>query len=273
MQRPPPQRLSERGHAATRAQPVRAPAVANAFRILDYLAAQPLGAGVSDIARALAIGKSTCFNVLETLLAQEAVLKDLRTAQWRLGPKLVKLGAAARRGYSYRGVLRHAVQPLVDSHGLTCLVGQVLADHQGIVVIDRVLPRTRHADVVSAPIGEVYGPTAPAMGRAVLAYLDDDEALLVAGRSLDLKSAASRRAFLGKLEEIRKAGYATSLAEYAPGTHALACVVPAHGAHPEWVLCLVGQRQQLPRSRMPALAAALMAVARSLPGEFITAMQ
>lgn len=254
-------------------RPVRAPAVAHAFRILDCLAAQPLGAGVSDIARALSIGKSTCFNVLETLLAQEAVLKDARTAQWRLGPKLVKLGAAARRGYSFRGVLRQAVQPLVDSHGLSCLVGQVLADHQGIVVIDRVLPRTRHAEVMTAPIGEVYGPTAPAMGRAVLAHLDDDEALLVAGRSMDLKSAASRRAFLQKLEEIRTAGYATSLAEYQPGTHAIACVVPAHGAHPEWVLCLIGRRHQLPKVRMPAIAAALMAVAHTLPAEILSALQ
>lgn len=252
---------------------IAAPAVDCAFRIMEFLAAQPHGAGVSQIARALDISKSSCFNVMSTLLVCEALIKDPRHAVWRLGPKLVKLGTAARRGYSHRNALRHAVQGLVDQFGLTCLVGQVLANHEGIVVIDRVLPRARHADVVTPPIGEVYPLTAPAMGRAVLALLDDDEALLVASGTQDRNKAESRVALLGKLADIRKRGYATSLEEYEPTTHAVACVVPHGGNEPGLVLCLVGHRQKLPSGRMPAIARALIALSRDLPQDLLTSLQ
>ena len=252
---------------------VAAPAVANAFRILDYLADFPRGAGVSEIARSIGISKSSCFNVLATLLIHEAVIKNPRRADWRLGPKLVKLGTAARRGYSYRTSLRQAVQGLVDANGLTCLVGQVLANNQGIVVIDRILPRTRHTDVVTPPIGELYPLTAPAMGRAVLAQLDDDEALLIAGRDPDWSTARSRQALLAKLEEIRKLGYATSIEEYEPTTHAVACLLPMRGNDAGLVLCLVGHRLRLPVKKIPGVAALLSAATRSISDDLLSSIQ
>jgi len=250
---------------------VAAPAVANAFRILEFLADFPRGAGVSEIARALGISKSSCFNVLATLLLHEAVIKDQRRADWRLGPKLVKLGTAARRGYSYRTSLRQAVQGLVDANGLTCLVGQVLANNQGIVVIDRILPRTRHPEVVTPPIGELYPLTAPAMGRAVLAQLDDDEVMLIAGRDAG-STTQNHQALLTKLEEIRKLGYATSLEEYEPTTHAVACLLPV-GNDAGLVLCLVGHRHRLPVKKIPGIAALLITAARSISDELLSSIQ
>lgn len=94
---------------------------------------------VSDTARAFAVSKSTCFNVLERWLSKEAVLTDARIAQWRLEAKLVKPGAAARRCHSRRSVLLQAVQPLVDTHRL-------IAPAAVLMVVAHTLP----ANILSA---------------------------------------------------------------------------------------------------------------------------
>jgi DNA-binding Lrp family transcriptional regulator len=103
-----------------------APAVDNAFAILDLLGRRPRGMGVSEIARELGLSKSSCFNILSTLLRAGAVEKRGPSTAWHLGPKLVELGTAARRGYSARAAVRALLQAFVDREKLVCLVGQVL---------------------------------------------------------------------------------------------------------------------------------------------------
>ena len=82
------------------------PAVGTAIRILDYLSKQKPRAGVSEIARALCVNKSSCFNVLLTLVHFGVVSKLPGVAQYQLGPRLAELGGAARRQYSHRDALR-----------------------------------------------------------------------------------------------------------------------------------------------------------------------
>jgi DNA-binding IclR family transcriptional regulator len=240
--------------AATRSL---APAVDNAFAILGILAGRPRGAGVSDIARELGLSKSSCFNILSTLLRQGAVEKRGDSAAWHLGPKLVELGTAARRGYSGRAAVRTLLQTLADREQLVCLVGQVLGAHAGIVVLDRVFPRGHPLDSVNVPIGEVYPLTAPAMGRAVLAAYDDDEALVLA-QSLKGYAAKARQAeLLAALKTVRAKGYALSLEEYEPGVRAVAAVLPGYQVDPSLVLCLVGRAAGLGSPRLAKLGAVL----------------
>ena len=234
-----------------------APAVDNAFAILDLLGRRPRGVGVSEIARELGLSKSSCFNILSTLLRAGAVEKRGPSTAWHLGPKLVELGTAARRGYSARAAVRALLQAFVDREKLVCLVGQVLGGHAGIVVLDRILPRGQLADSVNVPIGEVYPLTAPAMGRAVLAAYDDDEVreLLHAA-----KGHASRQRQAELLEadsNVRSKGYAMSLEEYEPGVRAVAAVIPGHKIDPRLVLCLVGRADALAASRLHKLGTAL----------------
>jgi len=253
--------------AATATARSLAPAVDNAFAILGLLAGRPRGAGVSDIARELGLSKSSCFNILSTLLRQGAVEKRGDSAAWHLGPKLVELGTAARRGYSGRAALRTLLQTLVDREQLVCLVGQVLGGHAGIVVLDRVLPRGHALDSVNVPIGEVYPLTAPAMGRAVLAAYDDEEVLVLAQAQSQTQShsrspsgytaKALQTELLAALKTVRSKGYALSLEEYEPGVRAVAAVLPGYQVDPSLVLCLVGRAAGLGAPRLAKLGGML----------------
>lgn len=240
----------------------RAPAVVTAFRILGYLAHGNSEAGVSEIARAIGVSKGTCFNVLGALLSQDAVQKDDRRALYRLGPKLVELGTATRRNYSARELLRQRLQPLVDDTNLTGLVGVPLAEDRGIVVLDRLLPRLSQHEPVIAAVGHVFPLTALAMGKVVLASLDDDDALAVAAQlGHDRERLPALR---DQLAEIRRLGYAVSIGEYA--RHVNAVAAPLRGRHGEItaVLCLMGPAAHLIPDRVAAVAARLVAEAESI---------
>ena len=125
---------------ASREPGLPAPAVAAAVRMLDFLAKVTPRAGVTEIARALDINKSTCFNILLTLAHYGVVAKLPGIAKYQLGPRLAELGGATRRQYRHRDVLRGHLVKLVDETRLICVIGQALGDETSFVIIDQIAP-------------------------------------------------------------------------------------------------------------------------------------
>jgi DNA-binding IclR family transcriptional regulator len=240
-----------------------APAVDNAFCILDCLGRHPGGIGLSDIARELGISKSSCFNILTTMLRIGAVERRGTSVTWHLGPKLVELGTATRRGYSGRAAVRSELQALADVEKLVCVVGQVLGGHAGIVVLDRVYPHSP-GEWVNVPIGEVYPISVPAMGRAVLAAYDEEEAREILARSKVPKDKHAE--LLASLGVVRSAGYSLAQSEYKKGIHAVATLVPNFKADPSLAICLVGNEADLPPARLTRLGDTLKRTAREVAG-------
>lgn len=230
------------------------PAVSTALKILDYLAHNVSEAGVSEIARALEINKSTCFNILATLQANQVVTKHPRYAVYCLGPKLIELGTVSRRSMAQGSQLHEHITNLAHDLGLTCLIGQVLADGSGIVIIDRVVPYRSEVSVL--PVGHVVPMSGPAMGRAVLASRDDPDDLEFA-RSLGMLPSGDESVFIDQLDAIRRAGYATSIGEYDPRVNAVAAVANRRPSA-EVVLCVIGLQQHLPKSALSMVGSRLV---------------
>ena len=69
-------------------------AVAMAFRILEYLAAQRSGVGVTELARALDTTKSRIHRHLRTLVESGYILQSPESEKYRIGSRLVTLGRA-----------------------------------------------------------------------------------------------------------------------------------------------------------------------------------
>lgn len=257
MRAPDPLEADSRDAAAAPSFP--APAVASAVRILDHLAQQSSGAGVSAVSRELGLNKSTCFNILLTLQHFGLVVKSSGEARYRLGPKLVELGAAARRNLSSRSPLRRAMRDLADETGIGCVLAQVLGDGRSFVIVDRVGPRMAE-DGVAPAIGKVYPLTAPAIGRAALARLDAEEALEIVHRTRGGAPNSRQDAqWRVDLARIREQGFATSLEQYERGTNAVAAAIAPHGEL-HAILGLVGRATDLAPERLHALGRRLAAL-------------
>lgn len=236
-----------------------APAVARAFRILDYLANVNPEAGSTEIATALGLNKSTCFNILRTLANESAVMKNPNYPVYRLGPRLVELGTASRRNFSRRDQIGDLVRPLVEEVGTTCLVAQPLPGDRGAIVVDRVIPRGR--DAVTAPIGEVYGITAPAIGRILLASRDIEEVLANVTTNSGAEVVDELQTLLTSLDEVRERGYGWSEEEYQSDVNAVAVPVLNAERQVALVLCLIGSTRDFPASRIDERGRALRDIA------------
>jgi len=227
----------------------RAPAVTNALAVLEFLAVHPGGAGLSEIARGAGIGKSICYNVLQTMQIDSIVVKDERHATWKLGPRLIRLGYAARTSYPVRTEIRSIVRQVVDEYGLPCVVGQLMHQMQGVVVIDRVVPTKTHLNMILLPIGEVFPMTAPVLGRLFLASLTDVEASGLIG---NVKGKGEKQAndIIPSLEVIRNSGFATSIGEYEKDVNAVGCRV---GKGMDFAVCILGRMDDLPVDMIPKI--------------------
>jgi DNA-binding IclR family transcriptional regulator len=249
--------MEDRGASEGNAGRQPSPAVVRAIRILEYLAHENPEAGLSDIATRLNLNKSTCFNILKALRQSNVVVRDARFPVYRLGPKLIELGTASRRNYSYRTQVKREVGPLVAKYELACLIAQVLPGDAGIFVLDRVTPPTEH--VLAAPVGHVYPMSAPAMGRAALAARPVEE---VVGMQevQSLPGHGDLADLLTDLENVRERGYATSHEEYTPGVNAVASAVLGPDGDVALILCLLGSKDRFPPDRMDAAGVELRGV-------------
>jgi DNA-binding IclR family transcriptional regulator len=241
-----------------------APAVSRAIQILEYLAVVKPQAGVSEIASALHINKSTCFNILRTLADESIVIKDSRYPVYRLGPRLIELGTASRRNFSHRGQIAEVVRPLVESLGLTCLIAQALPADRGAIVVDRIVPRGKAA--LTAPIGHVYPLTVPAIGRVILAARDIED-VLAFSHGLDATEEETS-ALLAALDVVRARGFSSSAEEYQEDVNAVAAPVYGPTREIAFVLALIGHPDEFPASKIAEFGPALCGVAEQLGDSF-----
>jgi DNA-binding IclR family transcriptional regulator len=240
-----------------------APAVAAAVRILDFLSKQAPRAGVTEISRALGINKSTCFNILLTLAHYGVVAKLPGVAKYQLGPRLAELGGALRRQYGHRDVLRRHLEGLVAETQLVCVIGQVLGDETSFVIIDQIVPPGAKSRSPAPRVGAVFPLTGPALGRALLSCLDEEDALAIARSLTPSMKPAAQAALRRQLSEIRRTGYAVSLEEYEPGVNAVASPIERAG-EAYLVAGLVGHARALPVRRIEEIGPKLSRAAREL---------
>ncbi|WP_240645712.1 IclR family transcriptional regulator [Georgenia sp. SYP-B2076] len=211
------------------AQNSPAPAVTRAAALLDVLAESGVAMGLTEIARALGLAKSSTLNLC--LALEQAGLVVRREDGYVLGRKLVALGGAYLRGFD-----------LVREFYRACAASPVLSrELLQIAVLDgtHVLYLARNEGRaplrLSATIGDRFPAAITAVGNALLAQLDDavvrdrfrDPATLP--RWTD-SSVASLDGLLAKLGATRERGYAVDDGETHPSVYGLAVVVPARSA-------------------------------------------
>jgi DNA-binding IclR family transcriptional regulator len=192
-----------------------------AFAILEEVARRP--AGVTAIAERVQLPKSTVARLLATLEEVDAV-ERYDGAQWRLGAGVAALSTAASPERSLVSVARPLLANLVAE--LREDAGLGLPDGNEILYVDQVESdnpvqvrdwKGTRAPMHAVPSGLVLLAEWPA--DALDAYLGGE--LVALTRKTMTKPARLRR----RLAEVRKAGYAWGLEEFAEGIDSVAAPV------------------------------------------------
>jgi len=111
-----------------------APAVGRAFAILRVLSQSREAQGVTAVARALGIGKSSAHALLQALLATGAI-EDTGNRQFRLGPLVEELGRCRQGKRKLSEISRPYLTEVAEQMGQTSVFGTPVGDRFRIVSV------------------------------------------------------------------------------------------------------------------------------------------
>ncbi|MPV37528.1 helix-turn-helix domain-containing protein [Georgenia subflava] len=203
-----------------------APAVTRAAALLDLLAQAHGGLGLTEIARALGLAKSSTSNICVAL--EQAGLIARRETGYVLGRQVARLGGAYLRGFD-----------LVREFYRVCEASQVLSrELLQLALLDgtQVLYLARHEGRaplrLSATVGDRFPAPITAVGTALLSRLDPAEVRERFADPVTLpvwtdSSVRTVEDLLAKLAATAERGFAVDDGETHPGVYGVAVLLPA----------------------------------------------
>jgi IclR family transcriptional regulator, acetate operon repressor len=210
---------------AAKARPPRAAAagdrhsiqsVDRALFLLETIAEAGGEATLTELATRTGLNISTCHHLLATLIKRGFAAKVSGRRLYALGARILYLGHAClqvdlpRRAQSYLETVNRATGETVQ-----------LAALQGDAVVTLSVREARHAvRVDTGEVGKLEAPHATAVGKAMLAWLPEDEIrrILADGMKRFTDNTITEfPAFVEALRIVRRNGYAIDREEFLPG--------------------------------------------------------
>lgn len=212
--------------------------------------------GLSELARAVGLNKTTAFRLLAALEHEGLVAHDTHGGSYRLGLEAISLGARALRATDLRSAGRLELEALARETGETAALE--ILDGGDVVVLDEVHGKFVIGTMLA--VGMRWPAHATSTGKAILAFLRDEErsAALRGMRRLAVptrKTIGDREALRGELARIRERGYATAEGELEENFVAVGAPVFSHEGRVVAGVSIGGPGTRLTSERIPELAA------------------
>jgi DNA-binding IclR family transcriptional regulator len=186
---------------------VGSPSVERAIQILDFLTTHPgRGFSLSELSRRLDISKATAHGVLATLAERALVTRNPDTAEFRLGPALVAMGAVAERGMPALTQARAEAERLAEEFEAECVV--VIAAGEELLLAARA--GVPGPGSITSHEGQRH-PHAPPLGSVVVAWTPDEEVEAWLDRLDPAFTDAERAHYRAAVTRIRRQGYAVGV--------------------------------------------------------------
>ena len=240
-----------------------APSVIKAFEILRILGDTPEGVGISGLARALGISKSTVHGITAAMEGLGIVMRDHKTKRFRVGFTLLELVRKSLVGLELAQVAKKPLESLVERTEETAFFGVLNRDH--VTILEAVDSPKEFK--VTAPRGTRLSLRAGAVGKIFLANMARAKAMTIL-RQKGLKrytpnSITDEDRYLTELDRVVDTGYAIDEGEYLMGVTAIAAAVKVDG-FPLSALWSVAFSSSLSEERRRDLIECVKATAREI---------
>lgn len=186
-------------------------------------------AGVTELAEALGVNKSTAFRILDTFQAANMVEKNKDTLKYGLGPAILRLSEQYYNNFSIIEAARPVMEKLaVDICESVHLC--VLANNNA-VIIEQILSNSRL--VVNARVGNSEPLHCSAVGKCLLAFTSQENTeKMISDILFDAfteKTIRDKDGLHAELMRVRESGYATDDEELSSDIRCVA--VPVFDGH------------------------------------------
>jgi DNA-binding IclR family transcriptional regulator len=238
--------------------------VDRAARILKALAAGPGRLGVSELSSRLGLAKGTVHGLLRTLQEHGLVEQHADSDKYQLGPELLQLSNRYLDVNDLRSRSLAWAELLATRANEAVRVG--VLHGSGVLIVHHVFRPDASLQILE--VGEVLPLHATALGKAVLAHLDDDtrgDVLSDGLRRLTGHTIVTRSALDRELAASRERGYAREAEEAVLGEAGIASPIFGPGPSPVGAVGLAGPRERLLRRGTERTAAsAVIEAARGI---------
>lgn len=218
--------------------------------------------GLSDLARATRLNKTTAYRLLTALEAEGLVARGPLSDGWRLGNEAIALGALALRSNDLMTAARPELEALVRETGETASLEVLVGDE--IVILDGVEgPALVGA---SSEIGTRWPAHATSTGKVLMAA----EGPRPTGRrgrrlrKLTPRTITDPDRLERELDRVRERGWASAVEELEAGYVAVGAPVLDHAGRALAAISVGGPAARLTGQRIPRLARSVVARARRI---------
>jgi IclR family acetate operon transcriptional repressor len=198
--------------------------VDRALFLLETIAEAGGEATLTDLATRTGLNISTCHHLLATLIQRGFAAKVPGRRLYALGARILYLGHAC-----LQVDLPRRAQPFLEAVNKATGETVHLAALQGDSVVTLAVREARHAiRVDTGKIGKIEAPHATSVGKAIFAWLPEDELqrILSGGmKRLTDKTITEFPAYLESLRIVRRNGYAIDREERLPGVFCVGAAI------------------------------------------------
>ena len=185
--------------------------------------------GISELARQLALTRSTTHRYVATLATLGYLQQDDATRKYRLGPRILDLGFSMLGSLGLREIAAPHLRRLTDATGHTSNLA--IRDDTDVILIDRVRgrPGRYHHLEFTLHVGSRIPAYCSATGKALLAFMPRPDLEHIVER-IDLvqrgpRTLTGKRALLTELEQVRRNGLATNDEELESALRSIAAPI------------------------------------------------
>jgi DNA-binding IclR family transcriptional regulator len=237
--------------------------VARAMSILEHLAYAKGDTGITAIAKAVSLHKSTCFGLLHTLQSLGYVTQDKEKGGYSLAVKVFELG----QRYMTNLDLRYLAQPhlIALSEESRETVHLVLREGLHVVYIDKI--EGPHAMSIVSQVGQRARLHCTGVGKAILAFMtqaEQDAALPETLESLTEHTITDKQKLFAHLADIRNAGLSMDNQEIELGLRCIAAPVFNANGVPAAAISISAPTTRLTEKRTQTLSSSLKNAARDI---------
>lgn len=217
--------------------------------------------GVTEIAQALDVDKSTAFRLLSTLASRGFVVQDQDTRRYRLGLQIVELSRYVLDRIELRSLAKPWVKRLKQLTGESAHLA-VLTDGRAVYIDQEESGATLS---VNTEIGRQAPIHCTAIGKSLLAYLPPEDLDRLLGRMTltryTPRTITTLRELIPHLESIRERGYAVDDEEFDPGVRCVAAAIRDYRSKVIASVGISGPAIRVTLERIPELGASAMETA------------
>ncbi len=235
--------------------------LARGLRILDLIANAERSLGVTELAQALSIDKSSASRLVRTLVNQGYLQAEPKTRRYTLGKRLYHIGWQTLNLMPIRQKARPYLIQLVQETG-ECAHTAVFAEGKALVIDDVETETTLR--VVSGT-GRMIPLHCTAVGKALLAFAEVPYPREL--QAFTARTITQVQDLEAHLHEIRQRGYALDDEEFDDGIRCLAAPVYNYVNIAVAVIGISGPKVRLSDDKLQSAAASVVRAARELSAQ------